>query len=355
MARNKSTFDPSNLVPSASSSGAPELLTSTQGWSGTVDVFEELPDALAYDNLIFLVRTTSGNYYKGFYHSSAGVWTYFITTGVTPELSALLNDVETYHAKFTTVQTLQIYTEEAVPGDVASSEYFPDTNSLIIRVPQGPAGPAGPTGIQGIVGSTGPTGNAGPLGPQGIQGPEGSRGPQGNDGVTGPIGPIGPQGLQGVKGPDGNDGPIGPTGDTGPQGIQGIQGTKGLTGNTGPQGLQGPQGSTGPIGPDGPQGIQGTTGLTGPQGITGNKGPTGDKGLTGDKGPDGNQGPLGLIGPQGPDGLEGPQGPVGVSSVPLSFGRFFIGLDGNLVVEHYGTANSSDFTINSSGELLVEV
>lgn len=102
-------------------------------------------------------------------------------------------------------------------------------------------------------------------------------------------------------------------------------------------------------GPKGDQGIQGIRGVQGPLGPNGGIGPTGDKG------PVGNQGPVGNIGPQGPVGSEGPQGPAGTAAVPLAFGRMNINLNGELEIEHYGDANSDDFTINENGELEIQI
>lgn len=132
----------------------------------------------------------------------------------------------------------------------------------------------------------------------------------------------------------------------------GILGPQGPTGPTGDQGPEGPQGPTGNQGIIGPTGFRGDIGPQGPQGAVGLQGATG---LTGATGPTGPQGPQGIQGPQGSEGPEGPQGPAGTNSFPLSFGRFVITSSGELTVEHYGTANSSDFTINNTGELIVTI
>lgn len=105
----------------------------------------------------------------------------------------------------------------------------------------------------------------------------------------------------------------------------------------------------------GPQGERGLQGLQGPTGPLGGIGPTGLQGPTGDKGPTGDQGPQGLMGVQGQQGAEGPQGPAGTAAVPLAFGRMKINSNGELVIEHYGDADSNDFTINSNGELEVRI
>jgi len=93
-------------------------------------------------------------------------------------------------------------------------------------------------------------------------------------------------------------------------------------------------------------------GVIGPQGP---QGPTGEQGATGNQGPQGLQGPVGNQGPQGSQGPQGIQGPAGGASFPLSFGRFTIGSDGTLSIEHYGEADSNDFNINSNGELIVTI
>ena len=93
-------------------------------------------------------------------------------------------------------------------------------------------------------------------------------------------------------------------------------------------------------------------GVIGPQGP---QGPAGEQGTTGNQGPQGTQGPVGNQGPQGSQGVQGVQGPAGGASFPLSFGRFTIGSDGTLSIEHYGEADSNDFNINSDGELIVTI
>ena len=105
----------------------------------------------------------------------------------------------------------------------------------------------------------------------------------------------------------------------------------------------------------GPQGERGLQGMQGPAGSVGGVGPTGLQGPTGNKGLTGDQGPQGLMGNQGMQGAEGPQGPAGTAAVPLAFGRMGINSDGELVIEHYGDADSNDFTINSNGELEVRI
>lgn len=186
-------------------------------------------------------------------------------------------------------------------GSNGSVTYDPATGNLEFSLSEGPQGPIGPTG---------------PLGPQGPQGDQGIQGQQGGVGLTGPTGPQGPDGPVGLQGPTGLEGPQGPIGPTGNTGL------------------------TGDAGPAGPQGVQGPQGLTGP---------------TGDKGPTGDQGVVGLQGPQGMAGVEGPQGPMGPSAMPLAFGRFSIGSNGVLTMEHYGSADPNDFNINANGEMEVTI
>ena len=214
-------------------------------------------------------------------------------------------------------------------GSTGYSTYDALTGTLTFNLSEGPQGP---------VGATGPAGATGPQGPDGVQG---VIGPQGPMGPQGPAGDTGPQGLQGVTG---LQGPRGETGDVGPQGIQGVtgdEGPMGPTGNTGPQGPVGPQGPIGATGQEGPIGATGPTGPQGPQGI---------QGALGDKGPTGDQGPI------GPTGSTGSQGPMGTSPLGLSFGRFILNAStGVLSIEYYGDADDQDFSINSNGELEVEI
>ena len=214
-------------------------------------------------------------------------------------------------------------------GQTGSVSYDASTGLLTFSLSEGPQGPVGPHGPAGSTGPQGPVGQEGPIGPQGPIGP------------TGDTGSIGPQGIQGVAG---LQGPRGETGDVGPQGIQGVTGDQGSQGPAGATGPQGPVGSQGPIGPTGSEGPIGATGATGSQGPQGIQGNLGDKGPTGDQGP---------VGPTGPTGS---QGPMGTSPLGLSFGRFVLNVStGVLSVEYYGDADDQDFSINSNGELEVEI
>ena len=141
----------------------------------------------------------------------------------------------------------------------------------------------------------------------------------------------GPQGVQGIQGPQGGTGPVGPTG---------------LQGNLGPQGVLGATGPTGPTGPTGSQGVIGPQGVTGPQGPLGLTGPTGSQGVIGS---------TGVQGPVGPLGNQGPVGNMGATPLGFAFGTFSVDANGYLNAEYYGSGNTNDFSIDSSGYLSVTV
>lgn len=286
--------------------------------------------------------------------------------GFTDKTSGLHDDTDALH-KATKAIRNELYGLSTEVGALPDgqldpeSEYDPKTGLLKIWVG---TGPTGPTGATGALGALGPTGAVGSRGPQGVQGEEGGRGPSGSDGPRGLSGPRGIQGFTGERGPKGfqgitgEQGPTGSTGSTGSQGTTGNTGPTGSQGSTGEGGATGPQGDTGKTGPQGATGNKGSTGSTGTQGATG---PQGDTGNTGSQGPvgiqgiEGEKGDKGYQGISGAVGLKGPTGNMGATPMALAFGRFEINAAGELLIEHYGTASSNDFKINSNGDLEVTV
>ncbi|MBD5161427.1 MAG: collagen-like protein [Oscillibacter sp.] len=104
-------------------------------------------------------------------------------------------------------------------------------------------------------------------------------------------------------------------------------------------------GATGPVGPIGPTGA---TGAQGPQG------PAGPTGAAGPQGPIGETGP---VGPQGPPGIQGPEGPPGINGVAVSTtGTYAFNVDenGHLIL-HYTGNDAPDFSINTSGHLILNI
>jgi len=86
---------------------------------------------------------------------------------------------------------------------MADKIVVPQSEDVILVLPESIAGPTGPQGPTGATGATGPTGATGATGPQGIQGATGATGPQG---ATGPAGATGPTGATGATGPQGEPG-----------------------------------------------------------------------------------------------------------------------------------------------------
>ena len=344
-------------------------------------VFQDYPDATAYETWMQVGTSTTGNF---------GEVSLYRNTNI----SGNLDIQSTFTASLANGYT-----------------YVGDSNNRTTLVATSSF--SGPQGAQGVAGQF-VQGSQGASGAQGAttQGVQGTTGTQGADGqaIQGATGQsiTGPQGIQGIQGASGTGGQQGAQGATGGQGTQGATGTNGygyqglnttasltlqtgtvtfttntnvtsnafqtgnrirlayqsnpslyweegvitayttnqmtvlidlvnvsggtysgfdigITGQQGNIGLQGIQGTAGQAGATGGQGIQGNTGAGGQQGTqgatgAGTQGATGANGTNGTNGTNGSQGAAGGTGAQGSAGGSGPQGSTGGTGAQGSAG-----------------------------------